>query len=302
MGLGDASGDLVRGILMTWTPLAAPQDLPERDAWVSKRLLQIRDSLRTDRRLTGPLDVDVALYPLERLLAPLQYPKGAAAIAEVRVALDADPRAAPPRVAPDRLAQAIQTHLGLKIDPATLKGRLEQLEGELRDLAEHALDAAGPGRAAALDRARGMLLSEAPCPPVAGTRVRSMAPPPERSAVCGALHVLAEEADPAAALAALHDDVMLATAATATPPPRTKLLSKPDDDVVDTLERAARERPVVALGVALATEIVFAPGSSDVRIRAWRALGDAPLDVMAREVEAAVREADAGAPVVPPPR
>jgi hypothetical protein len=301
-GLGDASGDLVRGILATWTPLAAPQDLPERDAWVSKRLLQIRDSLRSDRRLTGPPDVDVALYPLERLLAPLQYPKGAAAIAEVRVALDADPRAAPPLVAPDRLARGIEVHLGLKVDPATLKARLEHLEATLRELAERALDAAGPGKAAALQRARDMLLSEAPCPAVAGTRVRSMAPPPERAAVCGALHVLAEEPEPAAMLAALHDDVILASAATTTPPPRTKLLSKPDDDVVDTLERAARERPIVALAVALAAEIVFAPGSADVRVRAWRALGDAPLDVMAREVEAAVREADAGAPIVPPPR
>jgi hypothetical protein len=298
--LGDASGDLVRGILETWTPLASPQDLPERDAWVSRRLLQIRDSLRSDRRVTGPLDVDVALYPLERLLAPLQYPKGAAAIAEVRVTLDADPRAAPPRVAPERIAQGIQIHLGLQVDPATLTPRLEHLEAALRDLAEHALDGAGPGKPAALSRAREMLLSEAPCPAVAGTRVRSMAPPPERSAVCGALHALSEEGDAAATLAALHDDVILALAATTTPPPRTRLLSKPDDDVVDTLERAARERPIVALGVALAAEIIFAPGSSDVRIRTWRALGDTPLDVMAREVEAAVREADAGAPALPP--
>jgi hypothetical protein len=301
-GLGDSSGDLVRGILETWTPLATPQDLPDRDAWVSRRLLQIRDSLRSDRRITGPLDVDVALYPLERLLAPLQYPKGAAAIAEVRVALDADPRAKPPRVAPERIAEEIHVHLGLEVDPATLKPRLEHLEAALRDLAEHALGAAGPGRPAALARARETLLSEAPCPAVAGTRVRSMAPPPERSAVCGALHALAEEGEPAATLAALHDDVILALAATTTPPPRTQLLSKPDDDVVDTLERAARERPIVALGVALAAEIVFAPGSSDVRIRTWRALGDAPLDVVAREVEAAVREADPPVAPAPPPR
>jgi hypothetical protein len=129
-------------------------------------------------------------------------------------------------------------------------------------------------------------MSERPCPAVPESRVRSMAPPPERAAICGALRALTEEDRPSAALVALHDDVLLSfSAVVAAPPPRTGLLSHPDDDVVDALERMGRERPVVVLGVALAAEILYGPPSGgEGRLRAWRALGEAPLDVVAREV------------------
>jgi hypothetical protein len=68
------------------------------------------------------------------------------------------------------------------------------------------------------------------------------------------------------------------------PPPRTRLLSHPPDDDVAALERASRERPVVALGAALAAELLYAGEGSEGRIAAWRALGEAPLDVVAREL------------------
>ena len=66
------------------------------------------------------------------------------------------------------------------------------------------------------------------------------------------------------------------------------LLSKPEDEVVDSLRRAARERPVVALGVALAAELLYRDGdaaAAEPRLKAWRALGEAPLDVVARELD-----------------
>ena len=50
-------------------------------------------------------------------------------------------------------------------------------------------------------KARELLLVERPCPAVADTRVRAMAPPPERATACGALRVLTEEAGPAALMA-----------------------------------------------------------------------------------------------------
>ena len=94
-----------------------------------------------------------------------------------------------------------------------------------------------------------------------------MAPPPERAAICGALQALTEEGAATAALVALHDDVLLARAAVeAAPPARTGLLSHPEDDVVDALQRRARERPVAVLGVALAAEILFA---DDARPNGW---------------------------------
>ena len=112
-----------------------------------------------------------------------------------------------------------------------------------------------------------------------------MGPPPERAAICGVLRALMEEPVKAAALVALHDDVLLAAAAvTADPPPRTGLLSHPEDDRVDALRRAARERPVPAIGVGLAAELLYATAGADARLRAWRSLGEAPLDVVAREI------------------
>jgi hypothetical protein len=284
--LGDASGDLVRAIVAMWTPPATPQDVPDRDAWVSKHLLEVRASLREGRALTGPTDLDAALYPLERLLAPLDYPRGAAAIAQVRVALDEDMRAVPPIASSEKVARAVKTHLGVAVDPATLRPRLDRVEARLRDLAAQALTDSGGERRNVEARARALLFLERPCPEVPASRVRSTAPPPERAAICGVLRALADE--PIPAIVALHDDVLLAIAAVdRAPPPRTLLLSKPENELVDSLRRAARERPVVALGVALAAELLYSAGdaaAAQARLKLWRALGEAPLDVVAREL------------------
>jgi hypothetical protein len=284
--LADASGDLVRGILATWAPPSSPQDWLERDVWVSKHLLEIRESLRSHGPLTGPPDVDVALYPLERLLEPLQFPRASAAIAQVRMALDEDTRAVPKLQVPERIVRASKIHLGVDIEPAKLPLRFERLEERLRSRALRALDQAGAGQRRGIElRARELLLVERSCPLVPDSKVRSMSPPPERAAVCGLLRALTEETNPAAAVVALHDDVLLSFAAVVpAPPPRTRLLSHPDDDAVDALERLARERPVVALGVALAGELLYGSGDWEPRVQAWRALGEAPLDIVEREL------------------
>jgi hypothetical protein len=285
--LGDASGDLVRAIVTMWTPPATPEDVPERDAWVSRHLLEVRASLREGRPRTGPTDLDATLYPLERLLTPLDYPRGAAAIAQVRVALDDDMRAVPPIALPAEVARAVKTHLGVVVDPSSLRPRLDRVAAQLHEVATRALGASGVDRRAIEGRARALLFTEKPCFEVPGSRVRSTAPPPERAAICGIVHALLEE--PAAAIVALHDDVLLAIAAVdRAPPPRMGLLSKPDDELVDSLRRAARERPVVALGVALSAELLYAGGdaaATEARLNAWRALGEAPLDIVARELD-----------------
>jgi hypothetical protein len=288
--LGDASGDLVRGIVSTWTAPATPQEVPERDAWVSQHLLDIRDSLRGTRPHAGPPDLGVALYPLEQLLGPGAYPKTSAAIVWVRMAIDADPRAVPRLPSAELLARQGKAHLGLELTPAALPARLEALEARMREVAERALEQAGPeGRRAVESKARALVLAEGPCAPVADTRVRAMAPPPERAAVCGALRALSDEPSRAAALVALHDDVVLSFAAVVPSPPlRTRLLSRNEDDDFDALERAARERPIVVLGVALAAELLYGGDvtGADERLAAWRALGEVPLDVAARELHA----------------
>jgi hypothetical protein len=284
--LGDAAGDLVRAIVATWTPPGGPEEWAVRDAWVGARLLELRDALRQHRPRSGPPDLDVALYPLERLLAPLVFPRGSAAIAQLRVALDEDMRTVPPIDVPERVVREAKVHLGVSIDPGALPARFAQAAARLADLASAALDASGSARPTIEARARELLFVEGWCPAVGGSRVRSMAPPPERAAICGAIRALTEE--PAPALVALHDDLLLAAAAvTTSPPPRTGLLSHPDDDVVDGLRRTARERPVLAIGLALAADLLYGTDGADARLRAWRGLGDAPLDVVARELSAA---------------
>ncbi|HEY3816586.1 MAG TPA: hypothetical protein VGL81_05420 [Polyangiaceae bacterium] len=288
--LGIASGDLVRGIVSLWTQPARPQDVQDRDAWMQKHLLEVRDSLLDPARRGGPGDLDVALYPLEKLLAPLTYPRGTAALAQVRIAIDSDMRAVPKLVDGERVARAVKVHLGLDVETAGLPARLERLEARLREAAEKALKSADlDARKAVEAKARELLLVERPCPAVADTRVRAMAPPPERATVCGALRALTEEEAPAG-LVALHDDVLLSLAAvTPTPPARTGLLSHPEDDVVETLLRMARDRPAVVLGPALAAELLYTEGGVEARLATWKALGEVPLDVLARELAAAKR-------------
>jgi hypothetical protein len=287
--LGDASGDLVRAMVATWTPPSAPPEWLDRDQWVSSHLLEIRQSLLSVGPRTGPIDLDLALYPLERLLEPRQFPRSAAAIAQVRIALDSDMRAMPRRSPSDLLARAVWDHLGVVVDPAALPSRFERLAGRLREMADAAVGAIDPTiqRRSVEARARALLLVEHSCPAVPDSRVRSMAPPPERAAICGLVQSLSAEPSRAAALTALHDDVLLSLGALVTdPPPRTRLLSHPDNDAVEELERAARERPVAALGVALAAELLYGGDHPDDRVQAWRSLGDAPLDVVARELDA----------------
>jgi hypothetical protein len=287
--LGEASGDLVRAMVTLWQAPKTPQEVPQVDAWAAKHLLEIRDSLHGAQPQSGPRDLDVALYPLERLLAPSEFPKGAAAIAQVRIALDDDRRVVPRVLSAEALARDVKTHLGLDVAPATLADRLALLEAKLREDGDRELASLGDAeRTAALGRARELLLVERACPGVPDSRVRDMAPPLERAAACGVLHVLTEERSRAAVAVTLHDDVLLSMAAvTSAPPPRTRLLSRPENDDVDTLERAARERPVVALGAALAIELVTAHGNTEPRVAKWHALGEAPLDVVARELDGA---------------
>jgi len=288
--LGDASGDLVRGLVSMWTPPARPQDVQDRDVWMQQHLLAVRDSLRDPARRPGAADLEVALHPLERLLAPLQYPRATAALAQVLIAIESDMRAVPKVMDAERVSRAVKVHLGLDVDLATLRARLERLEAKLRELAEKALKEAGPDARPGIEgNARELLLVERPCPAVADTRVRAMAPPPERATVCGVVRALTEEGGPAA-LVAVHDDVLLSLAAVMpSPPARTGLLSHPDDDVVETLLRMARERPVVVLGAALAAELLYAEDGAEARLATWRALGEAPLDVVARELRVAGR-------------
>jgi hypothetical protein len=283
--LGEASGALVRGMVETWAPPAVPQEWPERDAWAAKHLLAIRDSLHDRSARTGPSDLDVSLYPLERILAPMQFPKAAAALAEVRIAIDEDERTVPKVERGELLIHQLQYHLGVQPSLDAVRARIAELEPRLRQAAEKSLEAAGTPRVDVETRARAMLLAEGACAPIEGSAVRSMSPPPERAAICRIVRALQEGTRDPVALFAAHDDTILALAALDGSITRhDAMISHPPPEEADTLERAARERPVAALGVALALDLVWSSPSPEAALTHWRALGEAPLDIVSREL------------------
>jgi hypothetical protein len=119
-----------------------------------------------------------------------------------------------------------------------------------------------------------------------------MHPSDERAAICAALRAIAggiELGAPLAptkiaAAAALHDEVLVALVALGAQP-RPGFSFGADDDVGVRLRRLAAARPDVPVGVAMALEMVFrAPGGAARRAERWLAFGDAPLDVVEREL------------------
>ena len=182
---------------------------------------------------------------------------------------------------------AAKVHLGLALDVAALPARLERLEARLRELAVQALEAsAGADARRGIEaRARELLWSERPCPRWPTRAVRAMAPPPERAAVCGALRALTEEARPRAALVALHDDVLLSLAAVVRAPPAAhRAALAPARTTTSTRSSGWRaSAPSSRSARPSPRSSSTAPRDRDDRIAAWRALGEAPLDVVARE-------------------
>jgi hypothetical protein len=129
-----------------------------------------------------------------------------------------------------------------------------------------------------------------------------MASPPERAAACRlrqAVTGASDEATRTFALVAMHDHVVVAqwaldvargslTIAQSTAKHRP--LSRPGPDVVARWERVALARPTAAIGGGLGAGVLYGTGDTEVRARAWSALGDVPLDVAEREMAVSAAE------------
>jgi hypothetical protein len=131
-----------------------------------------------------------------------------------------------------------------------------------------------------------------------GSRLRVLAPPPERAFDCTlrariiAAHTAAENLE---VLVAMHDAVVAAawavvvarggdatTIALAAP----KRLAYMSPTLEGKLMRFAATHPVEAVNRALSTEWIMRSGLADAALRAeaWATFGDAPLDVIEREL------------------
>jgi hypothetical protein len=322
-----ASG-LVRGIVETWVPPGSTRDAADRDAWLAKRLGQIRDSLgHASLPRDALLELDDSLDPIERIAVPEELPSSARAVAELRIRVGETPASA--RGSDDarqrRFEAGVSAHLGLS-RATELLARIEEAEKTTRSLAREAMKNAadrkepGADERAVSKRAEELTLAAGKCDASpADSRVRSMAPPPERSAVCGslrALHDADDGASQAAALVALHDATVVARWALALHfegvSPEGAIGSahpffgaQPERQA--HLLRFAEANPVAAIGAGLAAELLTRnrtlEGAKAASAR-WLAFGDAPLDVVEREIFApspAAPISEPGRPASPRP-
>ena len=320
-----ASG-LVRGIVETWAPPGAPRQAAERDEWLAKRLDQIRDSLgRSPLPRDALLELDDSLDPIERLAVPEELPSSARAVAQLRVRLGEVPGSAggADDARQRRLESGIIAHLGLNRGARELSPRILAAEQATRALATWAIKrvtARADGHAderTVAKRAEALTLAPGKCDASPSeSRVRAMAPPSERAAICGslrALHDAADDAGRAAALVALHDATVVALWALALHQegvsPEGAIASahpffgaQPEREA--RLLRFAEANPVAAIGTGVAAELLTRTGTLEGAMaasRQWLAFGDAPLDVVERELFPRPLPTESAAPGAAPP-
>jgi hypothetical protein len=311
--LDDAAGALVRGVVTTWSPGGGAWEWRERDEWVARRLLDIGASFKAGKPRATPSDLEPALFDLEKLLVPMQFPRGVAAITSLHAAMDADERPALLAMPPELLAKRMRVHLGLTAPLPEIAAALEAARARVAAAipAETTATMADPNARAPIEqRARELLFNSARCPAVAASPVRSAAPPPERAPICAALQAVVTAFGPGdartAALIAVHDMLVVATWTIAPPPQRTRIATlsfRADEEIADRMRQAAAARPLEVLGAALAIEIAVASLADAPRLAtAWLALRDVPIDVARRELSELLRAPTSSAPPPASPR
>jgi hypothetical protein len=190
------------------------------------------------------------------------------------------------------LAEELQPQVGANLPEDAVVTRLTRAEQTLRAWIDVAFGVLTPEETKhVMQRAGEILVRPVHCQYVVqGSFVRAMGPPPERLALCARVRAVAEarrDLDDLVAIVTLHDDVALARAAIA-----LRVKKKIDMRLAsigpgeDALLRAVATRPVSFVLRGLAAELLARAGPSRMkdRARAWLAFGDAPIDVIEREL------------------
>jgi hypothetical protein len=306
-GLPRSASALVRGVVDTWRPPATPRDAADRDRWLARRLDEVNAAVSKGAAGSQTLDVvrarelDDALDALEHAAEAGGLGRATAELVNLRGTLEAL-ATMPAAVATSDwrdIGRRVQAHLGFTLTPDALDARLTMLEGALRAAAERAIEAERLGTDALAEHAAPLVFRAGPCAvAVPGSRVRSMAPPPERAAACHLRLTVASAGDAPArtyALVVMHDHVVVAqwaldvargSSTIAQTTARHRPLSRPGPDVVARWERIALARPTAAIGGGLAAGVIYEAGEAGAgkRARAWAELGEVPLDIAEREL------------------
>ena len=298
-----SASTLLGALAATWRPLDV-KDVATRDDWLAKRLAEVSSSL-APQSLTAleREELEDAIDPLERTVGD-GLPKSRAALLELRLALQ---RVDPPAKSTDRwadVAARLHADTGSALSAETL---LALLAAEAKALHAEVDKLIGVSLTEDVATRAGDWLSAPPqachTPPL-GSRMRALEPPPERAFDCAlrARVVAAKTAhDELDLLVAMHDAVVTAAwalvlarggddEAIALAAPRPIATMTPT--VEGRLRRFAAVHPVEALSRALSIEWLMRNGLAEAALRAeaWTTFGDAPLDVVDRELHPRPRE------------
>jgi len=297
-----SASELVRAVVATWAAAPTPDDAKQRDAWLAENLDEVRGTLSPGSMSWGEAnELDDALDALEH--AADGYEATERSLALLRVALG-EVAGAPTGNGGgrDRWAEvrgALKVHVGIDDDAPTLRALFEAEEKKLRaEIGERARRIGAELAREAEEASAPLLFVEGRCDG-RGSRIRRAAPPPERAAICGAARVAAEsrgDAGDLAALIALHDDVVvglwaIAIRASGEAPDRAATRYRPLGELTPEREgplvRRAAVRAAAAIGAARAVTLLHRNGAEQLRARAerWLTFGDAPLDVIERELD-----------------
>jgi hypothetical protein len=295
-----SGSELLRGIVGTWTLPSSMSPVKERDEWLAARMDELRASvILAPLRAVEINEMEDALDPLERLTDPSGFARAEGAIARLRITLGAEHAATTGGMGWPALSERLTVHLGIREMEAVLRAEIGQSESRLRDEATTRLAHVPEGARAITSAAAELVLVEGECLGRGGkSLILSAAPPPERSAVCGALRMIAEattESEGTAALVAVHDAVAIAQWALAIhiddrdaeqAPEGHPLMGDVPPERVARLVRFAATHPIACIGVARMASMLDRHGKENRRARAkrWLAYGDAPLDLVEREL------------------
>jgi hypothetical protein len=288
---------LVRAAVAAYGAAPADDPRPLHEWWIARRLEEIRASLRSaPLPLLEADELDDALDPLERLdLATVRAP-----LAALRVELGAARKTTEAQRAADpaELERLVAAHLGTIAPFAATRSRLGRAEATLRDeVRTQAARLSSEDVQRAEQDAERLLLGSAPCGQPE-SKMRRALPPPERAPACAALASVVLAKDERATLAAtiaLHDHAAMALWAVAAradglgadaAQAKTRLLAAVPPDRSARFLRLAIVHPAVAIGAGLGAELLYRRGAANARnvAEAWSAFGDAPLDIVDREV------------------
>jgi hypothetical protein len=299
--LPSSGSALVRGVIATWVSPVSMAELKERDQWLAARLDEVIASVpAAPLRAVEVTELEDALDPLERLAEPSGFPRAQAALARLRVTLGAVHARSGSGMGWAALHERLAVHLGMTEAEPVLRAELVETEVRLREEAKAELASLPePDARDALRRAEAAVLTEGACDAETGaSRVRLFLPPPERAVVCASLHAIARaqrDAEAVSLLIAMHDAVAIATWALAihldhvdpdAAPAGRYLLGEVAPEAMGRLVRFAAARPVACIAAARMAALLGGGGAIErqARARRWLAFGDAPLDVVAREM------------------